>query len=96
MNSSFRQRKMLFREFTVVACEVVSHMKVVCYGQLCAVGCIYYTEDDLLKVRDHAKCAQARPVNIDKTTQRTLTARLCTDLSFLICISMYLSHTLET
>ena len=42
---------MLFREFTVVACEVVSDVKVVCYGQLCALRCIYYTEDDLLKVR---------------------------------------------
>ena len=37
--------------------QAVSDMEVMCYGQPCALRCIYYTEGAVFWVTDHMKCA---------------------------------------
>ena len=63
-------------------------------GDLLWIGYVYYTEDALLKATNYMKCT-LRPVSIGEAAQIILTARLCTNLIFLICISLQLSHTLD-
>ena len=50
--------------------QAVSDTGVICYGQLCVLRYIYYTEDALLKVMDHMKCVLVQLALVKQHNER--------------------------